>query len=96
MIDVEGLVHQYGKTHPMDQKGHWKTRAHGAGRAIADSNCISHLRRDVRPPTGQRKRLYLPVDLLSVVETTRTRVSPREAWNSSLRRQIVQLGFCTS
>ena len=36
MIDVEGLAHQYDEIHPMTQKGHRKTRAHGAGRAIAD------------------------------------------------------------
>ena len=36
ILDVEGLVHQYDKTHPMNKKVHRKTRAHGACRAIAN------------------------------------------------------------
>ena len=35
MIDVEGLVHQYDETHPMNQKCHHKTRVHSTGKAIA-------------------------------------------------------------
>ena len=57
------------------------------------SNRIAHLRRDVRPTPGQRKGVHLPVDSLSVVETTRTRVAPHEAWNSCLTRQLVLSEF---
>ena len=36
LVGVEGLVRQYDETHPMDQKVHRQTRAHGACRVIAD------------------------------------------------------------
>ena len=60
------------------------------------SNRIAHLRRDVHTTPEQRKGVHPPADSLSVVETTRSRVSPRETWNSCLMRQLVQPDFCTS
>ena len=60
------------------------------------SNRIAYLRRYVHPTPGRRKGVHLYADSLSVVETTRTWVAPREACNSCLTRQIVQSDFSTS
>ena len=59
------------------------------------SNRFTHLARDVCPSPGRGKGIDIPLGTLGVVQTARTRVAPREAWNACLTRQTVQFNLAT-
>ena len=79
IADVEGLVCLYDETHPMEQKVPGKHAPLELVKHLHNVNRFTHLNRDASPSPGRRKGVYIPFYPLCAVNTTRARVTPREA-----------------